>query len=117
MWVRASGSPRPSRPRRSPGCSASAVRLRPFPSSTGTERKLNGRQILPGGGTVVKELQHSAQNYASQSICAIKDQTASSSMDADTYSVNRALGPGRPPWGRWEVHDRAGLLVGIVAEE
>jgi len=33
------------------------------------------------------------------------------------YSVIRTFEPGRPPWGRWEVYDTTGLLVGVVAEE
>jgi hypothetical protein len=35
----------------------------------------------------------------------------------DGYSVVRTLEPGRPPWGRWEVYDANGLLIGVVAEE
>jgi len=33
------------------------------------------------------------------------------------YSVVRTFEPGRPPWGRWEVRDATGLLVGVVAEQ
>jgi hypothetical protein len=33
------------------------------------------------------------------------------------YSVVRTFEVGRPPWGRWEVRDATGLLVGVVAEE
>jgi hypothetical protein len=33
------------------------------------------------------------------------------------YSVVRTFEPGRPPWGRWEVYDATGLLIGVVAEE
>jgi hypothetical protein len=33
------------------------------------------------------------------------------------YSVVRTLEPGRPPWGRWEVYDAGGLLIGVAAEE
>ena len=33
------------------------------------------------------------------------------------YSVVRTFEAGRPPWGRWEVRDATGLLVGVVAEE
>ena len=35
----------------------------------------------------------------------------------DGYSVVRTFEPGRPPWGRWEVRDATGLLVGVVAEQ
>ena len=35
----------------------------------------------------------------------------------ERYSVVRTFEPGRPPWGRWEVHDATGLLVGVVAEQ
>ena len=35
----------------------------------------------------------------------------------DGYSVVRTFEPGRPPWGRWEVYDASGLLIGVVAEE
>ena len=35
----------------------------------------------------------------------------------DCYSIVRTFEPGRPPWGRWEVRDATGLLVGVVAEE
>lgn len=33
------------------------------------------------------------------------------------YTVVRTFEPGRPPWGRWEVRDATGLLVGVVNEE
>lgn len=33
------------------------------------------------------------------------------------YSVVRTFDPGRPPWGRWEVRDATGLLVGVIAEQ
>jgi hypothetical protein len=33
------------------------------------------------------------------------------------YSVVRTFEAGRPPWGRWEVRDSSGLLVGVIAEE
>ncbi len=33
------------------------------------------------------------------------------------YSVVRTFEPGRPPWGRWEVRNATGLLVGVVAEQ
>lgn len=33
------------------------------------------------------------------------------------YSVVRTFEAGRPPWGRWEVRDATGLLVGVIAEE
>jgi hypothetical protein len=33
------------------------------------------------------------------------------------YSILRTFEPGRPPWGRWEVRDATGLLVGVVAEQ
>ncbi|HZQ79242.1 MAG TPA: hypothetical protein VFE55_18060 [Acidimicrobiia bacterium] len=33
------------------------------------------------------------------------------------YSVVRTVEAGRPPWGRWEVRNVAGVLVGVVAEE
>jgi hypothetical protein len=33
------------------------------------------------------------------------------------YSVVRTFEPGRGPWGRWEVRDATGLLVGVVAEQ
>lgn len=36
---------------------------------------------------------------------------------AEGYSVVRTFDPGRPPWGRWEVCDATGLLVGVVAEQ
>lgn len=36
---------------------------------------------------------------------------------AEDYSVVRTFEPGRPPWGRWEVRDASGLLVGVVAEQ
>lgn len=36
---------------------------------------------------------------------------------AEAYSVVRTFEPGRGPWGRWEVRDATGLLVGVVAEE
>jgi hypothetical protein len=35
---------------------------------------------------------------------------------AQSYSVIRTFEPGRGPWGRWEVRDSAGVLVGVVAE-
>ena len=35
----------------------------------------------------------------------------------ERYSILRTFEPGRPPWGRWEVRDATGLLVGVVAEE
>jgi hypothetical protein len=35
---------------------------------------------------------------------------------AEDYSIVRTFEPGRGPWGRWEVHDATGLLVGVVAE-
>jgi hypothetical protein len=36
---------------------------------------------------------------------------------ADNYAVVRTFDSGRPSWGRWEVRDATGLLVGIVAEQ
>lgn len=36
---------------------------------------------------------------------------------AEEYSVVRTFEPGRGPWGRWEVRDATGLLVGVVAEQ
>ena len=33
------------------------------------------------------------------------------------FSIVRTFEVGRPPWGRWEVRDASGLLVGVVAEE
>ena len=33
------------------------------------------------------------------------------------YSVVRTFDPGRPPWGRWEVRNASGVLVGVVAEQ
>ncbi|MCA1842032.1 MAG: hypothetical protein LC792_02355 [Actinobacteria bacterium] len=33
------------------------------------------------------------------------------------YSVVRTFEAGRPPWGRWEVRDATGLIVGVIAEE
>ena len=36
---------------------------------------------------------------------------------AEGYVVVRTFEPGRPPWGRWEVRDATGLLVGVVAEQ
>jgi hypothetical protein len=36
---------------------------------------------------------------------------------AEGYSVIRTFEPGRGPWGRWEVRDANGLLVGVVAEQ
>ena len=33
------------------------------------------------------------------------------------YFVVRTFDPGRPPWGRWEVRDATGLLVGVIAEQ
>src|SRR5687767_10787879 len=45
-------------------------------------------------------------------------QTASTSMEfAEGYYVVRTFDPGRPPWGRWEVRDATGLLVGVIAEQ
>jgi hypothetical protein len=35
----------------------------------------------------------------------------------DGCSTVRTFEPGRPPWGRWEVYDATGLLIGVVAEE
>ena len=35
----------------------------------------------------------------------------------DCYSIVRTFEPGRGPWGRWEVRDAAGVLVGVVAED
>lgn len=36
---------------------------------------------------------------------------------AKQYSVHRTFDPDRGPWGRWEVRNAAGVLVGVVAEQ
>lgn len=33
------------------------------------------------------------------------------------FSTIRTFEPHRGPWGRWEVRDAAGMLVGVVAEQ
>ena len=33
------------------------------------------------------------------------------------YSVVRTFDTGRQPWGRWEVRDATGLVVGVIAEQ
>ena len=36
---------------------------------------------------------------------------------AGGYSVIRTFEPERGPWGRWEVRDDAGVVVGVIAEQ
>jgi hypothetical protein len=36
---------------------------------------------------------------------------------SEACSVVRTFEPGRGPWGRWEVRDATGLLIGVVAEQ
>src|SRR5213594_4048728 len=50
------------------------------------------------------------------SLCPLSDRESAMEL-VDGYSVVRTFEPGRPPWGRWEIRDATGLLVGVVAEE